>query len=99
MSNPDNTIPEMTDPLGAHWNQPSRDEITIDDTHALMSLETFEKLPEYSFSQPSGVYNGKMWRHLAGGGEWFLCWFGDSTRPDCCSTYYRAICVVEESSI
>jgi hypothetical protein len=55
-------IPKMTHPLSKHWEQPDRREIEIDATHAMMSQKAFEALHEYSCSQPSGVYEGKMWR-------------------------------------
>lgn len=99
-----NVIPPITHPLGQHWEQPNPSEIEIDDTHALMSRATFDALPEYSCSNPSGVYEGKMWkRHdgafdiefLARGGQpvWMLCWFGVSERPDCVSNNSRKILV------
>lgn len=84
-------IPPITDPLGAHWKQPPTAAILLDDTHAVMSRETFELLPEYSASRPTGAYVGKMWkRHdgafdyafIARGGrpKWLLCWYGTSER-------------------
>lgn len=60
------TIPPITDPLGAHWDQPDRASILIDATHALMTVATFKALHEYSCSNPSGVYEGKMWRRHDG---------------------------------
>lgn len=100
-------IPEVTHPLGKSWDQPSRDRITLDDAWAMMSAKTFEELVEYSCSQPSGVYPGKMWRRyngsydgafLAAGGkpEWWLCWYDVSPRGvEWCSTQHRKIMVVE----
>lgn len=88
-------IPEMTDPLGKFWKQPSRGEIEIDDTHALMSSSAFKRLPEYSSSIPSGVYPGKMWRAQSDGG-WWLRWFGTvDGRPDLCSNNQRQILVAD----
>jgi hypothetical protein len=96
------SIPRMTDPLGKYWEQPDRSEIVIDDTHALMSLATFEKLMEYSGSQPTGAYEGKMWRRndgscdwefMAQGGKptWYLCWYGRSDKPEYVSNNRRKI--------
>lgn len=34
-------IPPITDPMGRYWDQPSRDEIIVDDTHAVMTVKTF----------------------------------------------------------
>lgn len=96
-------IPPMTDPNGHYWDQPARSEILVDDTHAVMTTATFRKLAEYSATNPSGVYPGKMWRRHNGahdldflrrGGkpEWLLCWYGYSSKgPDFCSTNYRTI--------
>lgn len=69
-------IPAITDPLGAHWQQPSPDDIAIDDTHALMTERTLNHLLDYSRSLPSGTYTGKMWRRSTGDGGWWLCWYG-----------------------
>lgn len=95
-------IPPMTDPQGRYWKQPSRFYIEVDDMHALMSKETFEALPEYSASNPSGVYPGKMWRRYDGvydqaflrsGGtpEWLLVWYGASDNPKFCSVNHRKV--------
>lgn len=96
-----NAIPKITDPLGKHWNQPSADEILIDDTHAVMSADTFRQLAEYSCSVPSGVYPGKMWRAdnaayhpekvKAGLHRHWLKWFGESEKPGFVSNHSRAI--------
>ena len=44
--NKDNIIPPMTHPYGMCWQQPPTYLILIDDTR----------------SQPSALYNGKMWK-------------------------------------
>jgi len=95
-------IPRITHPLGQHWDQPDRSEIILDGTHALMSLKTFEALKEYSASNPSVVYEGKMWRRhdgafdfefVARGGRprWMLCWYGRSDKPEHVSNNSRLI--------
>lgn len=86
-------IPAMVDPLGAHWNQPDRNRIAIDSTHALMDEATFLSLAEYSTSYPSGVYEGKMWKAKCRG-KWWLRWYGYSVNPDCCSNNQREILAV-----
>lgn len=87
------TIPAITDPLGRHWQQPSPDEILIDTTHALMSEVTFNQLLDYSQSQPSAVYAGKMWKCFSDG-RWFLCWFGESLKgPNYCSNNFAEILI------
>lgn len=98
-----NTIPPITDPVGKYWEQPNPAGILVDDTHALMDAKAFEALHEYSCSQPSGVYPGKMWKGNAyaykrgPGGlreRWYLHWFGDSDKgPDWCSNNTREILI------
>jgi hypothetical protein len=102
-----NSIPPMTHELSSGWDQPSTSRILLDDTHALMTKDVFEELKEYSATNPTGAYEGKMWkRHdgsfdrefLARGGKpkWLLCWFGFSTKgPDWVSTFYREILIVD----
>lgn len=102
-------VPPITEPLGKHWKQPDRKEILMDETHCLMSGQTFYSLPEYSATRPSGVYPGKMWRrhdgafdcaYLASGGkpEWMLCWFGECDDPKMCSNHSRKILLLDEPS-
>lgn len=99
-------IPLMTHPLGQHWDQPDRSAIVIDDTHALMTRATFYELHDYSASNPTGAYEGKMWRRhdgafdrefLAQGGkpEWLLCWYGRSDRPGYVSNNSRVIILAD----
>ena len=102
-----NIIPPITHELGRYWDQPSTAEILIDDTHALMTLATFDELAEYSASNPSGAYEGKMWKRndgsfdrqfIANGGvpTWFLCWYGESQiGPGYVSNNHRKILLVD----
>jgi hypothetical protein len=97
-------IPTITHPLGRSWTQPSRRGILIDDKYAVISLRDFEALKEYSCSQPSGVYEGKMWKRHDGAFDprcrpedrrWLLCWYGYSNKPDCVSNNYREILLTD----
>lgn len=78
------------------WSQPLTSEITIDETHALMSQQTFEQLQEYSTSIPSGVYDGKMWRAQTQRRNrivWLLRWYDRSDSPMCSSLKSREILI------
>lgn len=101
-----NLIPTITNPLGAHWRQPDRTHIIVDNTHALMTRRTFDSLAEYSASKPTGVYPGKMWKRfdgsfdrefLARGGKpvWLLCWYGECDDPKMCSNNSRVILLAD----
>lgn len=93
-----NEIPPMTDPLGKHWKQPKTEDILIDDTHAVMGLDAFDALENYSHSQPSGVYPGKMWRGWGSdenGIFWWLRWYGFSEMGEgFCSNNQRRILIL-----
>lgn len=92
-----NEIPVMTNSLGKHWKQPNPSNITIDNTHAMMSSSDYELLAEYSNSIPSGVYAGKMWKAIAQDGCAFLRWFGlVEGRDDLCSKNQREIIIVDQ---
>jgi hypothetical protein len=99
-------IPPITDPLGRSWEQPGRECIEVDEKFALMSRAVFDLLPEYSCSNPTGAYEGKMWkRHdgsfdrefLARGGKptWLLCWYGVSDKPGYVSNNFREIILAD----
>lgn len=97
-----NEIPPITDPLGRAWDQPSVADMLLDDKHALMTSKTFESLHEYSYSIPTGVYEGKMWKSCPGkfyrncpDGVWYLLWFGHSNDPNYVSNNQREIIVVD----
>jgi hypothetical protein len=97
-----NEIPPITDPLGKYWDQPARSEILVDEKHAVMTEETFRLLHEYSATNPTGVYPGKMWRRHDGlfdqrckPGErrWLLCWYAECEDPKMCATHWREILI------
>ena len=89
-------IPECIHPLSKYWDQPKNTEIEIDDSHALMSEESFRELPEYSLSVPTGVYVGKMWKSRGRNDEWYLRWYGNSLLEDgLCYVYSRIILIVK----
>lgn len=100
-----NVIPPMDDPMGKHWRQPDHSGFMIDDNHVLMTRKEFEALADYSQSQPSGVYPGKMWRTLSRWPYripmgpvrfvWCLRWFGISEDPAMCTNNCREILLVD----
>ena len=93
--NGEQLIPSITDPIGKHWGQPHRRYIELDDTHALMSEQTFKALVEYSLTLPSEKYAGKMWsKYHEASDTWYLCWYLDSDNPDFIEIEYRVILIV-----
>jgi hypothetical protein len=83
-------IPPMTDPLGKYWDQPDRSEIKVGEEIAIMTQTTFDKLKDYTGSQPTGAYEGKMWKRKIKN-AWNLVWFGPHTEPETLSINYRII--------
>jgi len=88
-----NIIPKMTHPLSSHWHQPNLSEIAIDDNNAMMNEDTLNRLHEYSYSIPSGVYEGKMWKRVEPN-HVYLMWYGPSEKADCCSINNREILLI-----
>ena len=91
-------IPAITEPLGRYWEQPNRKNIIIDDKHALMTKEDFEKIPDYSFSQPTGVYAGKMWKGSDDKKTWYLKWWSAPDKSDksgMCDGNVREILIIQ----
>lgn len=94
-----NRIPEMTDPMGRHWQQPDRSRIQAkDDMNVYVSREDFDRILVYNSSYPTGVYPGKMWRRLIEDRQvdlalelgkehrqhvWALFWYGDDDQGRC----------------
>ena len=64
----------MTHELSRYWDQPARESVLVDATHAVMTRAVYLAIPEYLHSEPSGVYTGKMWR-LAPAGRLLLAWY------------------------
>lgn len=99
-------IPPITDPMGAHWDQPDTDNFVIDDTHVIMSERDFKALAEYSTTTPSGVYPGKCWKAqqwekdpTAPRGwkwidKWDLRWYGTCEDPKLVTNHHREIIII-----
>jgi hypothetical protein len=86
-------IPEMTDPLGKHWEQPRTiREAPMDDDHVLLTKAQFDRLHEYSSTLPTGVYPGKCWKRKED--RWLLVWYGLTPDPTQCSIEFREILLV-----
>lgn len=82
-------IPEMTDPLGRHWDQPDRQFLffvgTGEEEVVHIGQKEFDQLAVYDTSMPSGVYPGKMWKRTNGDTTW-LVWYGEVPgNPKLCS--------------
>lgn len=86
-----NEIPEMTDPLGKHWNQPADIRLApMDDTHVILTNWQMGSLHRYDTSMPSGVYPGKCWLQTRGKVT-RLVWYGNDPDPAFCSNNYRVV--------
>jgi len=86
-------IPNMVHRLSRYWDQPDKEDIIIDDIHALMSKESFSQLKEYSMSIPTGVYEGKMWKAKIAN-KWILRWFGNENTEGLLPILNRKIIIV-----
>ena len=58
-------IPPITAELGRCWDQPKTDGWLLDEKSVIMPKRDFEKLAEYSCTNPTALYAGKCWkRHV-----------------------------------
>jgi hypothetical protein len=103
----DSLIPLMnatTDPMSKNWNQTSPSLFFVGREYIFITKAVFDQMPEYSCSDPTGVYPGKMWvscpemyNHmyptpLRG---WFLCWFIEAPyNPAKCIRISRPVHVI-----
>lgn len=71
-------IPPKSAMMNPMWGQPKREEILVDDKVAIMSEFAFGMLREYSCTDPTGLYTGKMWKaHRRDNDTWYLCWYAE----------------------
>lgn len=80
--NGNDLIPEMSHPLGKHWEQPDRQMIFMREGKAHLDAQDFHKLKSYDSSLPSGVYPGKMWKRTNSDVS-YLCWYGEDKNGHC----------------
>lgn len=85
-------IPEIAAGYGRGWSQPDRSEITVEHVNATMPAETFDKLADYSFSRPTGLYPGKMWKEQHGR-KWLLRWVTAADDLQCVDIHWAFIVV------
>lgn len=76
------TIPPITCPTEKYWRQPKLSSITVDDVNAIMSLNSFYDLYNYSDTRPIGIYEGKMWKSKIGN-DWYLEWYKNHDELTC----------------
>lgn len=71
-----------------------RTEYLTDDKTAILTLDQFIDLPEYSMSIPTGVFIGKVWKRKERG-KWYFGCFEEHENPDLVSTVFRQLIVVD----
>lgn len=94
----DFVIPEMTHPLSEHWDQPDRRNLIFVGDKIHLTRPVWDALCSYDCTDPSGVYEGKMWRArgVDHKGAWQqLRWYGHSKNPNNCSCNARDVVVCE----
>ena len=78
----DDSVLEQIPPLPKEhigWEAPDRSEIlAIDKDYVLMRQDTLDRLLDYTHSQPTGLYPGKMWKAKNDTDKWMFCWCNHS---------------------
>lgn len=76
-------IPPITHPMGRHWRQPDHSAWLFDDTHVVLPAADFEQLANYSWTNPSGLYPGKVWRGWCQNiNGWVVAWYDVDPDPN-----------------
>lgn len=95
----ENVIPPMTHPWGQVWKQPDTRNLVLDDKSVVMCKRDFDMLSDYTCSEPTGKYNGKMWKAQYGprnAPKWYLCWCHDeNTVSQEIYISYREILIID----
>lgn len=93
-----NSIPPVTDELGKCWTQPDREQIDFSDGAAKISRDAFQQLMDYSYSIPSALYPGKMWKSYHFGVKlWFLSWVEQcANMPENIMVCHRVISLTDD---
>lgn len=78
----DDSVLEQIPPLSKEhlgWEAPDRSEIlAIDKDYVLMRQDTLDRLLDYTHSQPTSLYSGKMWKAKSKEDKWMFCWCNHS---------------------
>lgn len=85
-------VPAMSSPLGAYWEQPSRNGMVFTKRTVTMSQADKDALATYNRSTPSGIYSGKMWKVVDQHGVEHLYWYAANDEHSC-SMHSRQILV------
>jgi len=87
-------VPPITCELGKSWRQPNPHNFVWDDDCVAMSREDYERLHTYDCTDPTGIYEGKMWKRHSGG-KCYLCYITDCPgHPDFCTIHRIELIVI-----
>jgi len=88
-------IPVPIDPRARDWRQPDPQNITIDETHALMTEMDFSRLIDYTGGiVPHPLFAGKMWKVRLTTFSWRLLWLDYQPGTEDLEPHSRKILVV-----
>lgn len=73
----DDSVLDQIPPLSKEhlgWEAPDRSEIlAMDKDYVLMRQDTLDRLADYTHSQPTSLYCGKMWKAKSQEDKWMFC--------------------------
>lgn len=74
-----NDIPAMTDPMGAHWDNPHDvQSVAMNANYVWLERDMALSMCEYSRSLPSGTYEGKCWYSVDRDDVYRMHWYYDT---------------------
>lgn len=86
-------MPTKTDAEYAAMTLPKRGTCLVTDDEAIMTIDYFDALLEYSSSLPTGTYIGKRWKRFVGRGDqrWMMGEYAEDPDPEKVLILWRRI--------
>lgn len=69
--------------------------MAMKDDYIALTQEAFNKLMEYSTTNPTGTTIGKQWKRHKGGDEWLMCEYIPHSDPNLVGISYKKIVIRE----
>lgn len=87
-------VPPITCELGRHWEQPNPQNFVWDNDCVAMTKQDYEQLHTYDCTNPTGIYEGKMWK-CHRGDKCYLKYVADCPgEPDYCTIHSIELIVI-----
>ena len=87
-------VPPITDKYGKYWEQPDPHNFVWDKDCVAMTKQDYDKLHTYDCTNPTGIYEGKMWKSHHKGKAYLKYITDDPEHPDYCIIHCKELIVI-----